>query len=152
MKNFKIVENVSKYIFSTNSENNVSNYSLLFFRIAISVELIVVHGLKKLGIPNGVAEVIPNPYNIPHWINENIALAANLICPILLIFGLFTRLATLPILAVTLSGYFIVHGHDSLLVRDIPFVYSLCFLFLTFMGAGKYSLDYIISKNSIHHD
>ncbi|WP_026995003.1 DoxX family protein [Flectobacillus major] len=151
MKNVKISTRLNSLLFAE-STNTQQAIVLLCFRVLLSLELIVVHGLKKLGIPNGVAEVIPNPYNMPLWINENIALAANLICPILVILGLFTRLATLPILAVTLSGYFIVHGHDSLLVRDIPFMYSLCFLFLTFTGAGKYSLDTIIAKNTINHD
>lgn len=152
MNDVKKDKSLIKGLLLNELENKGLSYSLLFFRIALSLELIIVHGLKKLGLNNGVAEVIPNPYGFPQWINDSVALAANFICPVLIILGLFTRLVTLPVLAVTLSGYFIVHGNDSLLVRDVPFMYSICFLFLTFTGAGKYSLDNIISQNIINHD
>jgi putative oxidoreductase len=117
---------------------------LLAFRILVSLQLIVVHGLKKVGIGIEVAETVPNPFNLPNWFNESFAIASNLLFPIFVIVGFYTRLATIPILVVTLSGYFIVHWNDSLLVRDIPFMYSIAFLLIAFSGAGKYSIDEIV--------
>ena len=64
----------------------------------------------------------------------------------LVIVGLLTRLAVLPVLAVTLTGYFVVHWNDSLLEKDMPFMYSVVFLLLLLIGPGKYSLDYLINK------
>ncbi|TCC89228.1 DoxX family protein [Pedobacter frigiditerrae] len=122
------------------------DFCMLFFRIAISLELIFVHGLKKIGI-NGLPETVPNPFNMPQSLNEIIAIAANLFFPQLIIMGLFTRLSTLPILAVTLTGYFIVHGNDSLLERDIPFMFSLGYLMIAFAGPGRYSLDHYFFGN-----
>ncbi len=119
---------------------------MLLFRIAISLELVIVHGFKKLG-PGGVAEIIPNPFGLPQNLNEIIAIAANLFFPQLIIMGLFTRISTLPILAVTLTGYFVVHGHASLLERDIPFMFSLGYIMIAFMGPGKYSLDHYFFGN-----
>ena len=106
-----------------------------------SLEIMIVHGMKKIGIGTTNAEVVPNPFHLPEDINQIMALAANLLFPFFIIIGWCTRWATLPILAVTLTGYFIVHGNDSLLMRDIPFMYSLSFLLIFCLGPGKYSID-----------
>ncbi len=126
--------------------SNLNNYALLFFRIAVSLELIAAHGFKKLGIGVEKAEVIPNPLGFPEAINHAFATGANIIMPLFIIFGFLTRLATLPILGVTLTGYFILHANDPILVKDVPYIYSVCFLFITITGAGRYSLDNYFSK------
>jgi len=126
--------------------NKLNNSALFFFRIAISCELIYAHGLKKIGIGTALAEVVPNPLGLPDVLNQAFATTANLVMPIFIILGLMTRIATLPILAVTLTGYFVLHFNDPALVKDVPLMYSLCFLLLCFVGAGKYSLDHYISK------
>lgn len=124
----------------------VFHWSLLVFRVLISVELMIAHGLKKIGIGGEQAEQVPNPLHLPVSFNQLFAVSANLFFPILIIIGLFTRLAIVPILAVTLIGYFVVHWNDSTLVKDLPFMYSVSFLLLFVLGPGKYSADYFINK------
>jgi len=141
------MKNIFFSLLRSNLGTKLNNIVLLFFRIAISFELIYAHGLKKIGIGTALAEVVPNPLGMPEALNQAFATAANLIMPIFIILGLMTRIATLPILAVTLTGYFVLHFNDPILVKDVPLVYSLCFLLIFFTGAGKYSLDhYIIDK------
>lgn len=137
MKIVQVINKFNDYVISFDT-------TILFFRIFVALQLMVVHGLKKIGIGTGVAETVPNPFNFPNWFNDSFAIAANLIFPIFIIFGFYTRLATIPILAVTLSGYFIVHWNDPLLISDIPFMYSLAFLLIAFLGAGKHSLDHLL--------
>lgn len=119
---------------------------MLVFRILLSLELIIVHGLKKVGIGVAEAEKVPNPYHLPEIINQFFATGANIICPLLIIIGAFTRFAVIPILIVTVSGYFVVHRTDNLHVRDIPFMYALSFIVVLLLGPGKYSIDYLIGK------
>lgn len=120
--------------------------SMLLFRIVISLQLMIAHGLKKIGAGVAEAEKVPNPLQLPEIFNQYFAIAANLFFPVLVIVGLLTRLAVLPVLAVTLTGYFVVHWNDSLLEKDMPFMYSVVFLLLLLIGPGKYSLDYLINK------
>lgn len=120
--------------------------ALLFFRVAVCLELIFVHGLKKVGVGVPVAEIVPNPFGIPVLLNQAFAIGANLVCPLFIIFGFLTRVAAIPVVAVTLSGYLLVHFHDSLAQRDIPFMYSVAFLFLMLSGPGRYSLDNQIAR------
>lgn len=133
-------------IINTNLEGKLIHLALFVFRIALSLELIVAHGLKKLGVGVAEAEQVPNPLHLPEEFNSLFADAANLVFPVFVIFGLFTRVAVLPILAVTLTGYFILHWNDALLIKDTPFMYSLCYLFLFFVGPGKYSIDQYLRK------
>ncbi|MHC0445339.1 DoxX family protein [Flavobacterium sp. 3-218] len=130
----------------SNLGTQLNNVALLVFRIAISAELIYAHGLKKIGIGTAMAEVVPNPLGFSETFNQAFATTANLVMPLFIILGLMTRLATLPILAVTLTGYFVLHFNDPILVKDVPLVYSLCFLLICFTGAGKYSMDHYISR------
>ncbi len=125
---------------------NYFHGSMLLFRLAVSLELIVVHGLKKVGVGVSTAELIPNPLHLPELLNQYFATGANLVAPLFIILGLFTRLAILPVLAVTLTGYFVLHLHDALLVKDVPFMYSIVFLLILVLGPGKYSVDYFIHK------
>lgn len=121
---------------------NLSHFGLLFFRVAVSLELLIAHGLKKIGIGVAIAETVPNPLGLPDFFNQAFAIVANIIMPLFITVGLFTKIATLPILSITLTGYFIVHFNDPIAVKDVPFMYSVSFLFLTIVGPGKYSLDY----------
>lgn len=133
-------------ITNTNPEGTLTHASLLVFRVLLSVELIVAHGLKKIGVGVSEAEQVPNPLHLPEAFNSLFADAANLVFPVFVIFGFLTRIAVLPILAVTLTGYFVLHWNDALLIKDTPFMYSLCYLFLFFMGPGKYSIDHYLRK------
>lgn len=123
-----------------------NNIALLVFRILISAELIFVHGLKKIGIGVDVAEVVPNPLHLPEILNSSVAIFANLVAPAFVVFGLGTRIASLLVLCVTMTGLLAMHLHDDPMVRDIPFMYSCCFLLLLVTGAGKMSIDHVLSK------
>ncbi|QNL48815.1 DoxX family protein [Olivibacter sp. SDN3] len=140
------MKKLMQFITNTQLSDGMYHWVLLFFRILLSVEMIYAHGLKKLGIGVAEAEQVPNPMHFPETINNALAVSANIFFPILVIFGLFTRLSVLPILAVTLTGYFVLHFYDEPLVKDTPYMYSLSYLLLFFLGAGKYSVDYLFYK------
>lgn len=122
------------------------NWAMLLFRTLVSLEIMVVHGFKKLGIGVAEAEHIPNPVHLPEVVNSTFAISANLFFPFLVLIGFCTRLAALPTLAVTLTGYFILHWNDTLLEKDTPYMYSVVFLLILVLGPGKYSIDNTIFK------
>lgn len=119
---------------------------MLFFRVLVSLEIMVAHGFKKIGIGVTEAEHVPNPLHLPEAFNSAFAISANIFFPFLVLIGFCTRLATLPILAVTLTGYFVVHLHDSFLEKDAPFIYSVVFLLILVLGPGKVSIDNYLRK------
>ncbi|WP_299366168.1 DoxX family protein [Winogradskyella sp.] len=128
-------------LFSDQSAFLSKDITLLLFRVLVSLSMINTHGMKKLLDFEGTVAHIPDPIGVGGEVSAIIAIIANIIAPIFVILGLATRLAILPILSVTLMGFFIVHGNDPWPVRDIPLMYSLAYLALFFLGTGKYSLD-----------
>jgi putative oxidoreductase len=136
---------VLQNIFYSDAGSNFNNFALLIFRLLLCWEMIRVHGLKKIG-NEGTAEVVPNPLKLPPRLNQLIANFSDLVAPVFVALGLATRIAVLPILAVTLTGYFVVHRRDPLSVRDVPFMYSLSYLFIFFIGAGEFSADYYLYR------
>ncbi|PSL31027.1 DoxX family protein [Chitinophaga ginsengisoli] len=144
------MKKIFQIITRTNPSDKAQHWVLLVYRVLLSAELIYAHGLKKMGVGVAEAEVIPNPLHLPEAFNSLFADAANLVFPLFVIVGLFTRIAILPILAVTLTGYFVLHFHDAPLIKDTPYIYSLNYLLLLVMGPGRYSLDAYIFKRSGH--
>lgn len=126
---------------------NYFHLTMFLFRVIVSLELIIVHGLKKAGIGVAEVELIPNPLHLPQHLNEYLAIGVNLIAPAFIIIGLLTRLAIIPVLAVILTDFFVLPWNDALLVNDVPFIYSAIFLLILILGPGKYSIDYFINKN-----
>jgi len=121
-----------------------NNGALLLFRILLALELFRVHGMKKFRIENGRREHVPNPLGLPDKLNGLVATFSDTVVPFLVMLGVATRLVILPAIGVTAIGYFVVHRNDSLEVRDVPYMYTLCLLFILALGAGTYSIDHYL--------
>ena len=137
---------ITTLLLASNVGAKANDYAILAFRILVSAELMSVHGLKKIGIGVEIAEIVPNPLQLPDALNTTAAIFANLVAPIFIVFGFGTRIAAVFVLGVTLTGLFAMHLHDDAMIRDIPFMYSCCFLLLLIAGSGKISIDDLIVK------
>ncbi|MEO0553146.1 MAG: DoxX family protein [Bacteroidota bacterium] len=137
---------VMSSIMNTNMPSNRLDIALLVYRLLISLSLINTHGLKKLLDFEGSVAHIPDPFGMGGELSTYFAIFANVICPMFIILGLFTRLAILPIVAITLSGLLLVHYTDPWPVKDVPLMYSLAFFLLLYLGPGKYSMDYGLTQ------
>ncbi|WP_159468031.1 DoxX family protein [Dyadobacter sp. 3J3] len=135
---------IINHILYSNAGSTVNNLALMVFRILLSIELFRVHGMKKFKVENGQKERVPNPLHLTERLNGLVATFSDTAVPFLVIFGLGTRLAVLPTIGVTAIGYFVVHRNDSVEVRDVPYLYTLCFLFLLAIGPGTYSIDHYL--------
>ena len=138
-----MIQEIGHYIFYSDLGSDFNNAALLVFRVLLCLQMIRVHGLKKLGEGG---EIVPNPLGLPPKLNEAIADFSDIVAPVLVAFGFLTRLSIVPILAVTLTGYFVVHRRSTLSVRDVPFMYSLSYLYIFLVGSGRFSADFYLSR------
>jgi len=67
-------------------------------------------------------------------------------CSLFVIVGAFTRLAVIPLVFSMLVVIFVVHANDPFQMKELPFLYLGIYILLFFTGAGRISLDTIISK------
>lgn len=133
-----------KTILYSDAGSTLNDWALFGFRILLAVELFRVHGMKKFRGNGGKPEVVPNPLHLPQKLNALVATFSDTVVPLLVIFGIATRLVILPTIGVTAIGYFVVHRNDAVEVRDVPYIYTLCFLFLLCIGAGSISADHYL--------
>ncbi|MDR6943882.1 DoxX family protein [Mucilaginibacter pocheonensis] len=132
---------IIKLLLYSDLGSDLSNWAMFAFRILLATELFRVHGMKKFRGSDGKPEVVPNPLGLPQFINNLVATLSDTVVPVLVILGVFTRMAVLPTIGITSVGYFVVHKNDSPEVRDVPFMYTICFLLLLATGPGSISLD-----------
>lgn len=113
---------------------------LLLLRVAIA-GIMLTHGIPKLqSILAGNWE-FGDPLGLGSELSLGLTVFAEVGCSVLLLIGLFTRFATLPLLFTMLVAIFIVHGADELGKKELPLLYALVYATLFFTGPGKYSVD-----------
>ena len=62
-------------------------------------------------------------------------------CSLLIIIGLFTRLATLPLIFGMAIAAIFVHANDPFATKELAFLYMALYVVVSIVGGGKYSLD-----------
>ncbi|WP_426278117.1 DoxX family protein [Chryseobacterium sp. S-02] len=77
---------------------------------------------------------------------------AEFVCSILLILGLFTRVATGFLIFTMAIAAFVVHGSDLFEKRELSLLYLSVYLLIISFGAGKISVDYMIEKRKRSSD
>jgi putative oxidoreductase len=75
-----------------------------------------------------------------------IAVFAEVACSILILFGLGTRLATVPAMITMLVAVLIIHATHPFEKKENALHYLLAYVTLFIAGPGRFSLDYIIQQ------
>jgi len=133
-------------LFSSKASNGAINFSLLLLRITFGGMLLMNHGLGKLKGFSSMKDSFPDPLHIGHTISLGLAIFAEVFCAGFIILGLFTRLATVPVIVTMGVALFMIHGHQSLKEQEPAILYMIPFLVLLLAGPGKLSLDNAIGK------
>ena len=71
-------------------------------------------------------------------------LLAEVGCSVLLILGLLTRLATLPLIFGMVVVTFVIHGEDPFAAKELSILYIGMYIVLLLIGGGRFSLDEMI--------
>ncbi|MHA4896430.1 DoxX family protein [Pedobacter sp. PWIIR3] len=137
-----------KQIFNTNFNHGSLNFGLLIFRVAIGA-FMMVHGYGKLqGVLAGGEIQFMDPFGIGQTASMYLAIFAEFFCSIFLILGLATRLAVVPLIVTMLVAVLVAHGNDPFEKKELALHYLLAYFLILLIGAGKYSLDFFISRNN----
>lgn len=127
---------------------NSSSFALLVLRVVSGLAMLLNHGWKKLQSFEAIASKgFADPFGIGAKASLSLTIFAEVFCALFIILGLFTRLATLPLIIAMLVAVFVAHGGDFLGEGEMASLYLAIFLALFVAGPGKYSLDRKIGKN-----
>jgi putative oxidoreductase len=136
-----------KQLFNTNFNHNSLNLMFLFLRVAIGA-FMLTHGYGKLQSAMAGGEIqFMDPFGLGQAASLYLAVFAEFFCSILLIFGLATRLATIPLIITMLVAVLVAHGNDPFEKKELALHYLVVYIVLLVCGAGRYSIDHLISRN-----
>lgn len=123
--------------------NNVST-ALLILRVVIGI-LMLMHGWGKMEtLFSGEPIQFADPIGIGANFSLALAVFAEVLCSILLILGLVTRFAAIPLLITMLVAVLVVHVADPFARQELPLLYASIYLVILITGAGKFSIDNMI--------
>ncbi|MBA1229783.1 DoxX family protein [Pseudomonas viridiflava] len=111
-------------------------WGLLFMRVSVSLLLLHVHGLPKLMHWSEEVQRIEDPFGLGGTLTLGLAVFAEVICPVLLILGVWARLACLPILAVLAVAVLFVHPEWSMEQGQFAWLLMILFAGLALTGPG----------------
>ena len=130
-----------KRTFNTDLPGRYGHLALLIFRVVVAC-LLLTHGFPKLQkLLSGDEIQFLDPYGLGVTTSFVLVIFAEFICSILVILGLATRLATIPIIIAMATAVIVAHANDPFGVKEKPLLFLVCFAFLLIIGAGKYSVD-----------
>lgn len=113
---------------------------LTLLRISMSA-MMLTHGLPKLQKLISGDFKFGDPIGIGPAPSLFLAVIGEFICPILIIIGYKTRLATIPTAITMLVAAFIVHAADAFGSKEKALLYLFGFIAIALLGPGKYSID-----------
>lgn len=114
---------------------------LLWLRVAVGC-FMLVHGIQKVLGFSTLREVFPNPLGLGSELSLMLAIGAELGCSVLLILGLGTRLAVLPLAFTMVVALFFVHAADPWQVKELAAFYLAMYVVIFVTGPGPLSLDW----------
>jgi putative oxidoreductase len=136
-----------KKIISTSLPVNNGHVALLFFRV-IAASFMLTHGLPKLQKLLSGAEIkFADPYGLGVATSFVLVIFAEFFCSLLVIIGLATRLAVIPLMITMATAVIFAHANDPFGTKEKPLLFLLIFALLLVFGSGRYSVDRIIEKN-----
>ena len=136
-----------KRMFKTDLQNSTADAALLFLRIAAGV-LLLTHGFPKVQrLFSGEEIQFANPYGLGMTTSLVLAAFAEFVCSILVIIGLATRFATIPIIITMATAVIFAHANDPFGVKEKPLLFLVIFTFILIIGPGRYAVDRNLGRN-----
>ena len=103
-----------------------------------------MHGWQKLSAYSGLKDKFPDPIGVGSHLSLILAIGAEAGCSLLLILGLVSRLATVPLAFTMVVALFIVHASDPWKVKELAALFLTLYVGLFFTGPGGYSVDHCL--------
>jgi len=129
------------------SQEKKVDISLLLFRLYVGFAMFYGHGLRKFNKLIGDEDItFADPFGIGPAPSLALAVFAEVFCSFLIVLGLFTRLATIPLIITMLVAWLMVHSGDPFGDQELPVFYLISYIVIFLQGSGWYSLDALMNR------
>lgn len=135
------MKQLTKIIFNPGNYERKLNIVFLILRLAVGA-LMLTHGLGKFSKLFGDGPIqFADPIGIGATASLALAVFSEVFCSILIILGLGTRLAAVPLLITMLVAAIVIHANDPFGKQELPLLYTAIYFVIAFAGAGTISID-----------
>lgn len=138
-----------KKLLSVQPNTNSTDLALLIARVGISA-LMLTHGWPKL-----VMLLSSDPVQFPALFGLSattilaLAVFSEVVCSMLILVGLGTRLATIPLIITMVVAVFLFHSADPFAKQELGLLYLMPYVMLLLTGSGRFSLDYLVQQRAM---
>lgn len=132
-------------LFTSRVNTGAVNFAMLVLRVVFGAAMFV-HGWAKLNTFSEKKGVFPDPLHVGSAISLSLTIFAEAFCAVLVIIGLLTRLASIPLVICMAVVVFMVMKNAPLAQNEMAILFLAAFTAILFAGPGKYSLDHLIGK------
>lgn len=119
--------------------------AILLLRLGTAA-LIMTHGIPKLMRVLEGDFGFGDPIGLGPTLSLFLVTFAEAVCALFILIGLWTRLATIPLIINFVVVIFVAHAEDPFGNKEIGVFYLISFIVLFITGSGKYSFDKILGK------
>lgn len=132
----------------TTTKNNALLIDIVLFAVRIFIGFAMLsHGFPKLQqLFSGEEIQFYNFLGIGAKATLTLAVFAEFVCSIFLILGFLTRIAVIFLIFTMAVAGFVVLGTESFEKKEISLLYLSIYLLIISLGAGRFSVDHLISK------
>lgn len=121
--------------------------AILLLRIGAAC-LVMTHGIPKLMRILEGNFGFGDPLGLGPAVSLFLVTFAEAICAFLVLIGLWTRLALIPLIINMIVIVFVAHADDPFGDKEIGLFFLITWIVLFLTGAGNYSLDKFFNKRS----
>jgi putative oxidoreductase len=131
---------ILRAIASDKSPSGAAGWGLAILRIGLGLGMILGHGWPKLMAFSDRAAKFADPLGLGSPLSLALIVFAEVFCAGLIVLGVFTRLAAIPLIFGMGVVAFVIKGGDVLGQGELAAVYALGFIALLIGGGGSLSL------------
>jgi putative oxidoreductase len=118
-----------------------TSLGLLILRVGVAGTMALRHGLPKLLEFSTSMHAFPDPLGLGSTLSLSLVVFAEFLCSILVLVGIFTRFSVIPLVIAMAVAFFIIHGSDPFMKKELALLYLTAFSCILATGPGRFSAD-----------
>jgi putative oxidoreductase len=126
-----------------NSEPISEEFGYLMLRVSAGGTMLWQHGWPKLMHFSERMDSFADPFGLGGTLSLVLIVFAEVVCAALVVLGLWTRAALIPLIIGMAVIAFMVKGDADFSEKELALVYLFAFVTLLFTGSGRFAIDRI---------
>ncbi len=135
-----------KKFLSASYSKTSHHLATLALRLSLGLVMVIGHGWTKVTHFSDMQDRFVDFMSLGPQISLILAIIGEFVCSLLLILGLFTRIAAILLIINMLVAISVAHNWAIIEEAQLPFIFLAGYFSLLLLGPGKLSLDGLMNR------